>query len=481
MTNQTLTLQDTLDRAPLDRRYWSFFAVASLSTTIDFFDFFIAGFLVSVVAPQWQLTYGESAIILLAAGLGAVVGPVVGGYLCDRYGRRPVVILGSIACGVSAGAVAFIPDGAWLTFASLRFFTGLSISAVYSAIIVLIVERTPGKHRTVVTSLAFVSTSAGILMATLTSATLIDVLGWRGLALLSALPIVPGLLAIVFVPESVLWQLANGKEQQARAAAARQLGHSVADIPINPVVTRDAGGIGLRELYAYPRAFWLVVLMWFGFATAIYGVYAWGPTVIVLTQGITAQQAAQLFLTVSIAGITGKIIFSIVPRWIGRRRTGQISMAIAAAGLAFAALSPSMMSSAVVFGLPIFVVFLAVFALTGEGGAAGMPPYSAEVFPVRLAARGAGLGQTASGIGKIVGPISLGLIAGADNLVAPKATLDAVLPGFMFLAGCLAVASLAFTFLGIETHGRKLTLDSEEPQAKRPGTVVPTDAIQQIR
>ena len=40
-------------------------------------------------------------------------------------------------------------------------------------------------------------------------------------------------------------------------------------------------------------------------------------------------------------------------------------------------------------------------------------PYSAEVFPVELLGRGAGLVQACNGIGKILGPLVLAVIAGA--------------------------------------------------------------------
>jgi len=32
----------------------------------EFYDFFLVGYLVSVLAPSWYLTYGESAMMLLS-------------------------------------------------------------------------------------------------------------------------------------------------------------------------------------------------------------------------------------------------------------------------------------------------------------------------------------------------------------------------------------------------------------------------------
>ena len=68
------------------------------------------------------------------------------------------------------------------------------------------------------------------------------------------------------------------------------------------------------------------------------------------------------------------------------------------------------------------------------------------------------LAQFANGVGKIVGPLCLALIAGADNLVHPQATASAVMPAFIFLAGAGLLIGLAFTFLGVEPHGRPVAL-----------------------
>jgi putative MFS transporter len=108
-----------------------------------------------------------------------------------------------------------------------------------------------------------------------------------------------------------------------------------------------------------------------------------------------------------------------------------------------------------------------------DGSASNIAPYATEMFPVRLAARGTGLAQAANGVGKILGPLSLALIAGADNYVAPQATAAAILPGFLFLAACGAAVGVACSVTAIETHGRPLALTHTDsaaaPAARRAG------------
>jgi MFS transporter, putative metabolite:H+ symporter len=108
-------------------------------------------------------------------------------------------------------------------------------------------------------------------------------------------------------------------------------------------------------------------------------------------------------------------------------------------------------------------VLLIPAALFFDGGFSNIAPYSAEIFPVRLSARGVGLAQAANGVGKIAGPLCLAVIAGASNLITPKATIDAVTPAFLFLAACGLAIGLAFSLLGVETHGKPLALQSVDP------------------
>jgi len=205
-----------------------------------------------------------------------------------------------------------------------------------------------------------------------------------------------------------------------------------------------------------PRRVWLTAIVWFGASTANYGVFLWGPTIVALLMGVSAVEVAHLFVIISLTGMTGRAVFSVIAPRIGRRRCGEImgygiALSLGAAGLFF---------DRTLFGYPAFVVLLVPAALFFDGGFANIAPYSAELFPVRLSARGVGLAQAANGVGKIVGPLILALIAGTSNLITPKATIDAVTPAFLFLAGCGLAIGLAFTLFGVETHGRPLALEA---------------------
>jgi putative MFS transporter len=360
--------------------------------------------------------------------------------------------------------IAFIPEGAWWLFAILRFFVGVGLTAAVTPSLTVVVELTPTRHRTIATSFYVVFASAGGFLAPLISAAIMGPYGWRRVALLGFVAAIIGILVWLFTPESVRWLAAKGRFAEARAGVAKQLGLPIADVPLPTVPPAVLPRGNLLDLLAHPRMFWETVLIWGGSSTAGYGVYLWGPTIVALLLKVPVPEAAKYFVFVSAAGVFGKIVVTVVAPLIGRRVLGVVwgfggTVALAAAGY---------YNGVLLNGLPLLVILLMCSTFCIEGGFSNLAPYTVESYGVSLGARSSGLGQTANGVGKILGPLSLALIAGTSNFVSPKATEAAVFPAFLFLAFCMALVGLSFLVLGVETHGKRMAQSVDEEGAPRP-------------
>lgn len=458
------------DTAPLNRRYWVSFALLSALFVLEFFDFLVVGYLLAALAPQWHLTYGQSAVILYSGGVGAILGALVFGGLSDAWGRKSTMIAGTFICAASSGLMGIVPSGSWEIFAVLRFFIGVGLTAGVTPSLAIQVELTPTRHRTLLTSFYLVFASAGGFLASGASAALLQPIGWRGVAMLGMAPAIAGVLIWFFVPESVRWLAAKGRFSEARAEVAKQMGLPLQAVPLPTQLPATQPRGRLSELYRQPSLFWETVIIWGGSSIAGYGVYLWGPTIVAMVLGVPVPQAAKYFVFVTLGGVTGKIIVTLLAPLSGRRWLGAVwgfggVAALAAAGY---------YSNAVIGGLPAMVILLCASTFFIEGGFANFAPYTVERYGVRLGARASGLGQAANGVGKILGPLSLALIAGSSNVVSPQATSDAVLPAYLFLAVCMLLVGLSFVFLGVETHGRAMGVGDEgavlEPRAITLGT-----------
>jgi putative MFS transporter len=446
------------DSAPLNRRYWVIFALMSGVFLLDFFDFFLIAFVMSVIGREWHLTYGQGALILYGAGVGAIIGSLVWGSLGDLFGRKMQTVTGTFICGISAGLIGFVPTGDWVLLAVLRFFVGFGLAAGVTPALTMVVELTPTRWRTGMTSFFVVFASAGTLLASFTAAALLEAFGWRGVAMTGFVAVLIGLLVWIFVPESVRWLTAKGRFAEARAGVAKQLGRSLDGVPSPTTRPAAQPRASLAELFSVnPRLFWQTILIWGGSSTAAYGYYLWGPTIVALALHVEPAQAAKYFIYVSGTGVVGKILVSLIAPLLGRRALGVLFGLVAVIFLILA----GYFNGALIGGFPLFVILVAASAFFVEGGFSNLAPYTVEQYGVSLGARSSGLGQAANGVGKILGPLALALLAGSDNIIAPKATEAAVFPAFVFLGVTMLAVALAYLFLGVETHGRAISLGAE--------------------
>jgi putative MFS transporter len=185
--------------------------------------------------------------------------------------------------------------------------------------------------------------------------------------------------------------------------------------------------------------------------TGDYGMTLWGATLFVLVMRVTPAQAANLFFPVAMAGFAGRWFWAYMSEAVGRRWAGMFLGGGATVLLMIAAnFHGAFLGSKSIFWLAFIGAYFFV-----NGGMAVIGPYASEVWPKHLRAMGMGAGYGCGGLGKMLGPIALGLFAGGGNLVTPKATLNAIGPAVgLWAAATLTVAVCCF--FGIETRNKSI-------------------------
>jgi putative MFS transporter len=104
----------------------------------------------------------------------------------------------------------------------------------------------------------------------------------------------------------------------------------------------------------------------------------------------------------------------------------------------------------------MFLVMIVLQNFFGSGNYSIVGPYMGELWPSRLRGSGMGLVYGVGNLGKFIGPAGLALIAGSSSYVAPKATLDAIIPAFNYFGFWYILGAVAFWFIGFETRGRTI-------------------------
>lgn len=440
----------------LTRNQWKIIATANLGDMLDFFDFFLIGYVLAFIVRSWHLTYGQSALILLSSGLGAVPGAFFWGWMGDKFGRRRIFIATALNVSLATGIMAFTPNQdalipGWLFLSFFRFFVGFGNAGLIAVDIPLVQEFVPSYKRGWVSGLTTVLLPAGNLMGALSGAFLAPLIGWRGLFLVGLLPAVLVLLIRVWVPESPRWLLRTGRVAEARKALAWALQVDPESVPLPTTAHDDLQSAPWLELFKYPRSVAAACLTGLS-QTGGVGLLLWITTLFVLVLQVTPAEASYLMIWVSLFGIAGRIVCSYLSDAIGRRASGLLI----GIGGGITMLLAGYLHGVFVGGVSLFFVLIMVQRFFGDGSYAIIGPYMAELWPARLRASGMGLGYGVGNLGKILGPLGLALIIGSTNYVSPKATLGAIGPALAYLAFWYAMAGCAFWFIGFETKGRSI-------------------------
>jgi len=439
---------------------------AILGDMLEFFDYFLIGYVVAFIAGPWKLTFGESAVILLSSGFGAMFGAVFYGWLADKIGRRKVFLMTVINFSVATGILTFTPDKAWIFLSVFRFLIGFGVGGLYCVDLPLVQEFVPASKRGMVGGLVTAAVPIGVLMGAALGAYATPYVGWRGLF---AIGMVPGLLTLLiraWVPESPRWLIQMGRMDDARKSLAWALEMEPAALPMdaNEIEGQKQAASKLSDIFRYPRSLAVSWITNLGAQTGYYGLTLWVPTLLVQLLGVTPAKASFLLIFVNFAGLFGRLGLSYLSDAIGRRPSG----AIASFGAAALTITAAIYHSAFIGTVSVFWLILIVNNAFADGGFAIVGPYASEVWPVGLRTTGMGSAYGFGGLGKVIGPWGLALIVGSSNIITPKASVDALFSAFTYLAGWFVLAGLAYIFIGKETKGRSLEKIEEDLSASQP-------------
>lgn len=447
--------------SPAHRRtVYGVLAVVALAILFDGYDLVIYGaVLPTLMADPTQigaLGAAQAGALGSYALVGVMIGALTAGAVGDRIGRRRIM-LGAIAWfSVGMAATAFARD--ITTFGVLRLLTGLGIGAIVATAGAIIAEFAPAGRRNLFNAVVYSGIPAGGVLASALAMVLRDHIGWRGLFLIGAVPLVLVLPYAWFaLPESPRWLASRGRTRQAaEVCASRGLPLEMAAAPGAPrtadTTPRDdrnddkvAARTGFAALLspAYRLGTLLLGFMSFAGLLLTYGLNTWLPT-IMENYGIDAKSSLGFLLVLNGGAIVGGLAAS----WLADRHGPRVIVACSfvLATLALVAITVS----------PPFVLVVALVA------AAGMGTIGTQVLLYGFVSNYYETGARAAGVAWCAGFGRLGGILGP------------VIGGFLVAAGLEADTSF-LVFGGIALAGAALTLAVPRSPAQSEPVAVPDE------
>jgi putative MFS transporter len=426
-------------------------AAAVIGDALEFFDYFLIGFVLAFLIGPWKLTFGQSATVLMSSGIGAILGAYVWGWLADRIGRRKVFIGTVLNFSIATGLLYFTPDNGWVYLTVMRFFVGIGVGGLYCVDLPLVQEFMPTSKRGFVGGLVTCVIPLGVGLGAVLGA-FMGTNDWRLLFAIGVLPALVVLLVRLWVPESPRWLARQGRGEEARQSLAWALGVDPTTLPMPSAAEMAVVKSNWFDLFKYPRS---LLVSWLGNAgaqTGVYGITLWAPSLFVLLLKVSPQEAAKMMILLTVCGFIGRLSFSWFSEKIGRRNAGGLLGLGAGVLTIFAGYNYDV----VIAGVSAFWLILSAAFFFADGGFAIVGPYGAEIWPSHLKTSGMGSAYGFGGIGKIIGPVGLALIIGSNNYLKPDVPLPEIPLAFLYLGGWFLMAGVVYYFFGLETRGKSL-------------------------
>ncbi|GEL16847.1 MFS transporter [Pseudonocardia asaccharolytica] len=347
-------------------RGWLTVAAAFLSMGVVFGVAYSFGAFFEPIAAEFGSGSGATSVVFSFTAFCWFVLGSVSGRAADRFGPRPVLLIGAVALAAGLLATATVTR-LWVGYLTYGLGVGIAVACGYVPMVAA-VSGWFDRRRGIALAVAVAGIGVGTLAGAPLAAALIDAHGWRR-------------TEVVFGLGGALLLLACAAVAQRPPEA-----HGDPPLPVRALVRTGA----FRSLYASTLLASLALFVPFVFLPA----FASGI-------GVSPVLAAGLVGAIGMASVPGRLAIGGLADRIGRIRTYQISYAIIAVSFPFWLVATS---------FPVLLVFATVLGVGYGGWVALQPAVVAEVFGLRGLGGLVGLIYTAGGIGALFGPPAAGAL-----------------------------------------------------------------------
>ncbi len=277
------------------------FLACFLGWSLDAFDFFILVFCVSAIAGEFHTKVSAITEAIFLTLAMRPIGAFLFGFLADRFGRRPALMIDIICFSIFELGSAFAPS--LHSFLIMRALFGIAMGGEWGVGAALAFETLPAKGRGFFSGLLQEGYVVGYLLAAVVYGTLFRFIGWRGMFVVGALPAFLVIYIRTKVNESPAW---------LQGRVARETDTHVA-----------------KGIQVYLSSFLFLILLMFAFNSFSHGTQDLYPTFLQKNLGFTPGTVGAIAIIYNIGALLGGITFGSWSERIGRRRAIMIAALLA--------------------------------------------------------------------------------------------------------------------------------------------------------
>jgi SHS family lactate transporter-like MFS transporter len=279
--------------AELSARQRHTFVASLAGWALDAFDFFLFVFAVHAIADEFHTGIRAVAQGIFWTLAMRPVGALLFGYLAERYGRRPILMVNVVSYSLCELASAAAPSLTVLLV--MRGVFGVAMGGEWGIGAALALETLPARSRGFFSGLLQEGYVLGFLLASIVFKLFFDRIGWRGMFVVGAAPALLVLYIRRTVDESPAW-LAGRTAPRATAAQVR------------------------AAVVRHLPTFGFLVLLMTCFNALSHGSQDLYPTFLQVQHGFDASTTGTIAIVFNVGALCGGVFFGALSQRVGRRR-----------------------------------------------------------------------------------------------------------------------------------------------------------------
>ena len=371
---------------------------------LDGFDTQSISYMAPQIAKEWGLSREVLGPIFSSALTGLMVGYLLLSPLSDRFGHRRMMLVSTVAFGVTTLITAFATNVTELIV--LRFVTGLFLGSAIPSAVALTGEYSPKRLRATFVLIIYCGFSLGFVAAGALAAWMLPRYGWRSLLWAGAIaPLTLSVLLFLFLHESLDFLVRTKAEGQRIWHILRRVDPALPEAAPRSFTTEEKeSGSAVGSLFTSGRTLGTIVLwiIFFLNLTEFYALQSWLPTILTNLHYPLNTVALATTLT-TIGGILIAVVIGPAMDRLGPYRSLAV---LYFCGVFFVALMGVALSQ------PEWVLMIATFfaGCCVSGGQKSVIALSAVFYPAPIRSTGVGWALGIGRVGGIGGPLLIGLL-----------------------------------------------------------------------
>lgn len=198
------------------------------------------------IVPEFKLgPYGEG-FAMASALLGCMAGPLLGGVLSDRFGRKPTLVFSGVLFAI--GSIGSAMPTNVLEFDLYRFIGGVGVGLASVVSPMFIAEVSPPRIRGALVTVNQLAIVVGLSSAAVVAYYLSLGDHWRWMLASNAVPVPFFIVGLLLVPESPRWMAQRNRCDEAVRVLTLIDGHEHAESEMRDILASSQDEGGWREL-----------------------------------------------------------------------------------------------------------------------------------------------------------------------------------------------------------------------------------------